>query len=99
MSVDQPALVRVLTENMNDAMTSWVVAGHYELPSTIDRVRAQLPALADSTVREDGLAHSAAARVDWICMDGEVGSGVFLFPRDDTLFSQTMHDAVPLQPS
>ena len=92
--VDQQSLVRALTENMNEAMTSWVVAGHYELPFIVNRLVAQVPLLTDSTARDDGFAHSASARSDWICMDGEMGSGVFLFPRDETLFNSAMHGLV-----
>jgi len=94
MEIDQRALVAQLTERMNDAMTAWVISGHYELSFTTARLMSEIPLLADSTAGEDGLAHSTAARSSWICMDGEAGSGVFLFPESPTLFNELMHKPV-----
>jgi hypothetical protein len=92
--LEQSALASALTENMNEHMTSWVITGPFELAPLIDRVVAALPLLSDSIARADGFAHSESANTDWICQDGEHGSGVYLFPRNSNLFNEKMHKAV-----
>lgn len=94
MEFDQQGLVSDLTYRMNEAMTAWVVVGPYELSFITARLVSRVPLLADSIAGDDGFALSRDGRSTWICMDGDKGSGVFLFPEDDNLFNREMHKPV-----
>ncbi|MCI0157089.1 toll/interleukin-1 receptor domain-containing protein [Leifsonia shinshuensis] len=81
IALDQRSLSAMLTERMNSTMTSWVIFGPFEIDHVVRRLLTEVPQLARSTADDDGFAQSPDGDYRWICVDAEMGSAVFLFPR------------------
>lgn len=93
MTLDQQSLTSVLTESMNDAQTSWIVFGPFELNHIVARLLADVPALGDSAPDHQGFAQNPEGTYRWICLDAEMGSAAFIFPRDQN-FDVHMRDTL-----
>lgn len=83
MAPDQQTLVAVLTENMNDCMTSWIVYGPFEVRHIVKRLLGEVALLAGSTADADGFARSPGGAFRWTFIDADSGSAAFIIPQDE----------------
>ena len=83
MAPDQKSLVAVLTQNMNECMTSWIVYGPFEVHHIVKRLLSEVPLLADSTADDDGFALSQGGVFRWAFVDADSGSAAFIIPQND----------------
>jgi len=78
---------------MNDAQTSWVVFGSFELDHLVRRLLNEVPQLSASAPDEQGFAQNPDGSYRWMCLDAELGSAAFLFPRS-TSFDTNMRETL-----
>lgn len=93
MALDQQSLTSVLTQSMSDAPTSWIVFGPFELGHIVARLLTEVPQLSSSTPDDQGFAQNPDGTYRWICIDAELGSAAFIFPRDQK-FDVEMRDTL-----
>jgi|GEM_PF-2805891 len=98
MVADQAALNSALNEGMNDAMTAWVVSGHYEAQFLVDKFLAGVPEFSDSVCRDDGFAHSGGAACRWTVVDADWGSAIFVLPDSLSVSEDVRLAILDLQP-
>jgi hypothetical protein len=60
--------------------TAWMVSGPFNLDLVIRDLRANIPLFRDSYASPEGFARNPNFKAIWVAFDGEMGSGIVLFP-------------------